>query len=288
MKKGRENKREIASSAIYPKLPPAKRLKIIVQARLGALSGFSDKDYSAAGAVLVYGPEEVWNKSHLILKVKEPLIEGEINELKLMRTMRVKSGSVDEFVIGIPTEIKPYEGRAALLPVGVKELLDYAREFGCFATDIGKTLFTYYHFAASRSMTEDVLGTGITAISLEAITGEAKTAPLFNNPQWIDAEGCPGRIVVPGIVKLTKEKLGKTLVCLDPMSIVAGIEAVLQGIVYLNEDKVRIERGKIEADEKWINSVLDSYPDCPDMNTLKGKSVFVTGGGAVGLSALWQ
>ncbi|MEW6662418.1 MAG: alanine dehydrogenase [Bacillota bacterium] len=47
--------------------------KVIVQAGAGNGSGFSDDAYVAAGAEIVAGPEEVFARADMIVKVKEPL-----------------------------------------------------------------------------------------------------------------------------------------------------------------------------------------------------------------------
>ena len=271
--------------------------EIIIQSGLGAGVGrhdeYTDDDYRQAGAEVVPTREEVWKRAHLVLKVKEPLNEGGINEFELMSREGMAEPEAGKLVIGVVGEIKPDEGRAALLPDGVSELIEFAKKINFSQNnkdlcDIFNMLFTYYHFAASREMTKSVLDTGCTALTLEAIVGEASSAALFNNPEWINSEGEPGRIVIPGIVKRYKEALGKTLPCLDPMSIVAGIEAVLDGVVYLDEDKVKIADGSLEIEEGWVDHVLDRYPDCPDMDALKDKTTLITGAGAAGLSALWQ
>lgn len=169
-------------------------LEIIVQSGLGAGLGrpgeYTDNDYSKAGAEVVATREEVWKRSHLVLKVKEPLNEGGINEFQLMKGMaRPEPGKL---VIGVVCEIKPDEGRAALLPDGVRELIKFAKEINFSQShkglcDIFNMLFTYYHFAASREMTESVLKTGCSAMTLEAIVGDVSSAALFNNPEWINS-----------------------------------------------------------------------------------------------------
>ncbi|MFC5699807.1 alanine dehydrogenase [Cohnella faecalis] len=49
--------------------------EVIVQEGAGVGSGFADEEYAQAGATLVAGPEAVWEKAELIVKVKEPLPE---------------------------------------------------------------------------------------------------------------------------------------------------------------------------------------------------------------------
>jgi alanine dehydrogenase len=46
--------------------------KVLVQAGAGAGSGFTDRAYEGAGATLSEGAEEIWARSELIMKVKEP------------------------------------------------------------------------------------------------------------------------------------------------------------------------------------------------------------------------
>lgn len=48
---------------------------VMVEAGAGSNSGIPDEDYKAAGATLLSTPEEVWEQSTLIAKVKEPLEE---------------------------------------------------------------------------------------------------------------------------------------------------------------------------------------------------------------------
>jgi alanine dehydrogenase len=52
----------------------SKKLVVIVETGAGLLSGYSDDEYKAAGAIIARTAEEVWGVSDLILKVKEPLL----------------------------------------------------------------------------------------------------------------------------------------------------------------------------------------------------------------------
>jgi alanine dehydrogenase len=47
--------------------------QVLVEAGAGAGSGFSDEDYAKEGAVLIADAAEVWARSDMIMKVKEPL-----------------------------------------------------------------------------------------------------------------------------------------------------------------------------------------------------------------------
>ena len=49
--------------------------EVLVQAGAGGGAGFADEEYEAAGARLVDGPDEVFERADLIVKVKEPVPE---------------------------------------------------------------------------------------------------------------------------------------------------------------------------------------------------------------------
>jgi alanine dehydrogenase len=46
---------------------------VYVQSKAGAISGFTDEDYRAAGAEVVYSAEEAWVRSDMVLKVRAPI-----------------------------------------------------------------------------------------------------------------------------------------------------------------------------------------------------------------------
>lgn len=98
---------------------------ILVQREAGVGSGIQDEDYQAYGAEIVDTAEEVWARSELICKVKEPL----------------------------PEEIAK-----------VRE---------------GQVLFTYFHFAASRELTEGMRDSGGVAIAYETIEDRDGRLPLL-------------------------------------------------------------------------------------------------------------
>ncbi len=54
---------------------------VYVESGAGEGAGFSDQDYTRAGATVVYSPEEVYGRADLVLKFARPLAE----ELELMR-----------------------------------------------------------------------------------------------------------------------------------------------------------------------------------------------------------
>ena len=121
---------------------------VLVQKGAGLGAGFTDEDYTRAGATIVDGAADVWGKADLIVKVKEP----QPKEIAMMRA--------------------------------------------------GQQVFTYYHFAADRAMTEGCIKAGITAIVYETL----------------EQPGPGGRMTLP---------------LLTPMSEVAGKMSVQEGAKYL-------------------------------------------------------
>lgn len=49
--------------------------EVYIETAAGLESGFQDHDYQSVGAIILNNPAEVWEKSEMILKVKEPLPE---------------------------------------------------------------------------------------------------------------------------------------------------------------------------------------------------------------------
>src|SRR5262245_2212422 len=45
---------------------------VIVESGAGVGSGFTDEEYTQAGATVVSTPAEVWNRAEMVVKVKEP------------------------------------------------------------------------------------------------------------------------------------------------------------------------------------------------------------------------
>lgn len=54
---------------------------VVVERNVGAASGFSDQDYTSAGAMLVYSAEEVYRRSDLIIKVMRPTMQ-EVEQMR--------------------------------------------------------------------------------------------------------------------------------------------------------------------------------------------------------------
>ncbi len=116
---------------------------VLVEKNAGLGSGYPDEEYSKAGAELVGGPDEVFARADMIVKVKEPL----------------------------------------------------AAEFPRLRK--GQILFTYLHLAASRSLTEALLKSGVIGVAYETI------------------------------------QVGNKLPLLEPMSEIAGRMSVVMGAYFL-------------------------------------------------------
>jgi len=99
--------------------------QVLVETGAGAGSGLADAAYEAAGAQIVGDHRDVFCRSELIIKVKEPLPQ----EWPLMRP--------------------------------------------------GQIVFTYFHFAADRALTDAVLNAKITAVAYETLRDENGRLPLL-------------------------------------------------------------------------------------------------------------
>lgn len=59
--------------------------RVLVEKKAGEGSGFSDREYERAGAIMVEGADDLWSEADMIVKVKEPLEP----EISMMRPGRV-------------------------------------------------------------------------------------------------------------------------------------------------------------------------------------------------------
>ena len=98
---------------------------VLVEAGAGLGSGIPDQDYLQQGAQVVAGPEEIFARADLVIKVKEP----QPAEWPLIRP--------------------------------------------------GQVLFTYFHFAASRELTEAMLASGASCVAYETLRDERGRLPLL-------------------------------------------------------------------------------------------------------------
>ena len=98
--------------------------KVLIEAGAGTGSGLPDSDYSQAGAELIEGPDAIFARADMIVKVKEP----QKSEIAMIRK--------------------------------------------------GQVVFTYFHLAADRELTEGLLGTGATCVAYETLADDQGRLPL--------------------------------------------------------------------------------------------------------------
>jgi len=136
--------------------------EVLVEAGAGAASGFPDDLYLAAGAKTVRAAEEVWGRSGMVVKVKEPVPD----------------------------------------------------EYGFLREDL--VVFTFFHFAASRELTEAVSRSKCGAIAYETIETSGGRLPLL-----VPMSEVAGRMAVQEAAKyLERAKGGRGIL----LSGVPGVE----------------------------------------------------------------
>jgi alanine dehydrogenase len=149
-------------------------------------------------------------------------------------------------IVGAAAEIF---GRADLI-VKVKEPL--AAEWPLLRA--GQIVFTYFHFAADRKLTEAVLASGVTAVAYETLRDEAGRLPLLTPMSEVAGrmsiqEGAKylerpqmGRGIllggVPGVAPATIAVLGGGVVGANAARIAAGFQANV-ALMDINMDRLR-------------------------------------------------
>src|ERR1700741_3991066 len=98
---------------------------VLVETNAGSGSGFDDESYRKAGAEIVKTPKEIYDRSDMIMKVKEPLAP----EYSLIRA--------------------------------------------------GQIVFTYFHFASGKELTEAMVKSRCVAIAYETVQKADGSLPLL-------------------------------------------------------------------------------------------------------------
>lgn len=174
--------------------------KVLIQAGAGLGSGLADHAYLEAGAELVASAEEVYGRSELVVKVKEPMQ----SEWNLIRP--------------------------------------------------GQALFTYFHFAASRELTEAMIRSGSYCLAYETLRDSSGRLPLLTPMSEVAGrmsiqEGAKylerpqqGRGIllggVPGVPPAHIVILGGGIVGSNAARIAAGFQAEVS-ILDVNLDRLR-------------------------------------------------
>jgi alanine dehydrogenase len=122
--------------------------KVIIQRNAGIGAGISDEDYRKAGASISESPKEIYEKSEMIMKVKEPLPEeypllreGQIlyTYLHLAADERLTKALLERKIIGIAYET--IEAADGTLPL----LAPMSAVAGRMATQIGASYLQHDH-----------------------------------------------------------------------------------------------------------------------------------------------
>ncbi len=174
--------------------------RVLVENGAGVGSGIADAEFHQAGAEMAADARTVWDRSSIVVKVKEPL--------------------PDEYPL-----IRP-----------------------------DHTIFTFFHFAASRELTEAMLSSGATCIAYETIEDEAGRLPLltpmsevagrmavFEGSKHLERpSGGRGVLIsgVPGVEPAKVVILGGGVVGYHAAKIAAGVGARVT-IFDINLDRLR-------------------------------------------------
>jgi alanine dehydrogenase len=174
--------------------------QVLVEAGAGLGSGIADHDYLRQGCEMVHGPEEIFGRADLVVKVKEPMSA----EWPLIRK--------------------------------------------------GQVLFTYFHFAADKALTDAMLKCGATCVAYETLADDRGRLPLLTPMSEVAGrmsiqEGAKylerpqmGRGIllggVPGVAPAYITILGGGVVGANAAKIAAGFNADI-AILDINMDRLR-------------------------------------------------
>jgi alanine dehydrogenase len=195
--------------------------QVLVEAGAGTGSGLADHDYQQEGAELVSGPEEIFARADMVVKVKEPMPK----EWPLIRK--------------------------------------------------GQVLFTYFHFAADRQLTDAMLSSGATCVAYETLADDQGRLPLLTPMSEVAGrmsiqEGAKylerpqqGRGIllagVPGVAPAHITILGGGVVGANAAKIAAGFRADV-AILDINMDRLR-----------YLDDIMPPNVDClfSDRHTIR-------------------
>ncbi len=195
--------------------------KVLIEAGAGLGSGLFDHDYLHSGAELVGEAKEIFDRSDLIVKVKEP----QPSEIELIRK--------------------------------------------------GQVVFTYFHLAADRQLTESLLATGATCVAYETLADDQGRLPLLTPMSEVAGrmsiqEGAKylerpqmGRGIllagVPGVAPAHITILGGGVVGANAAKIAAGFRADV-AILDINMERLR-----------YLDDVMPPNVDClfSDRHTIR-------------------
>ena len=173
---------------------------VLVETGAGLGSGLTDQDYAQSGAELVGAAKDVFERSDMIIKVKEP----QPGEVALMKR--------------------------------------------------GQVMFTYFHLAADRKLTESLMASGAVCVAYETLSDDHGRLPLLTPMSEVAGrmsiqEGAKylerpqqGRGIllagVPGVEPAHITILGGGVVGANAARIAAGFRANI-GLLDINMDRLR-------------------------------------------------
>jgi alanine dehydrogenase len=173
---------------------------VLVETGAGLGSGLTDQDYAQSGAELVGSVKEIFDRSEMIIKVKEPQ-PGEVAMMKR-----------------------------------------------------GQVMFTYFHLAADRKLTESLMASGAVCVAYETLSDDHGRLPLLTPMSEVAGrmsiqEGAKylerpqqGRGIllagVPGVEPAHITILGGGVVGANAARIAAGFRANI-GLLDINMDRLR-------------------------------------------------
>ena len=174
--------------------------QVLVEVGAGLGSGLADHDYLKQGCEMVSGPEEIFERADMIVKVKEP----QPKEWSMIRE--------------------------------------------------GQIVFTYFHFAADRELTEAIVQSGASAVAYETLADDRGRLPLLTPMSEVAGrmsvqEGAKylerpqmGRGIllggVPGVAPANITIIGGGVVGANAAKIAAGFNANVS-ILDINMDRLR-------------------------------------------------
>jgi len=195
--------------------------QVLVEAGAGLGSGIADHDYLRQNCEMVSGPEEIFARADMVVKVKEPMP----SEWPLIRK--------------------------------------------------GQTLFTYFHFAADRKLTDAMLASGATCVAYETLADDRGRLPLLTPMSEVAGrmsiqEGAKylerpqmGRGIllggVPGVAPAHITILGGGVVGANAAKIAAGFGSDV-AILDVNMDRLR-----------YLDDIMPPNVDClfSDRHTIR-------------------
>lgn len=212
--------------------------RVLVEKGAGVGSGMQDAEYRKAGAVIVPSAKAVFDRSDMIIKVKEP----QPREIKMIKKDQI--------------------------------------------------VFTYFHFAASRSLTEGMIRTGAVCIAYETMAEDDGTLPLLTPMSEVAGrmavqEGAKylerpmegqGILLggVPGVAPATVAIIGGGVVGTNAAKMAAGLGANVT-ILDIDLDRLRYLDDVLPANVSTMMSNPENIRNMVNQADLLIGAVLITG-----------